>query len=109
PLLARLLVELFEARFAPKGRETAPARLRAQFALLAQGDAAAEAALKPVSDARRLARNTRQTRVHEALRALLDRVLSLDEDRILRSFMGAIDATLRTSFYQRDSAGSDKD
>ena len=109
PLLARLLVELFEARFAPKGRETATARLRAQFDLLAGSDAAAAAALKPVADARRLARSSRQEAVHEALKTLLDRVASLDEDRILRSFTGAIDATLRTSFYQRDKDGNDKD
>src|SRR5690606_310394 len=38
PLVARLLVELFEARFAPKGRDTDAARLRAQFELLAGGD-----------------------------------------------------------------------
>ena len=109
PLLARLLVELFEARFAPKGRETPLARLRAQFELLAGADAAAAAALKPVADARRLSRDGRQEKVHEALRALLDRVASLDEDRILRSFMGVIDATLRTSFYQRGKDGNDKD
>ncbi len=30
----------------------------------------------------------------------MDRVSSLDEDRILRSFIGVIDATLRTSYYQ---------
>lgn len=109
PVLARLLVELFEARFAPKGRAADTARLRAQFKTLAQGDEAVEAVLTPVVDARRRARNPRQEVVREALRALLDHVASLDEDRILRSFMGAIDATLRTSFYQRDADGNDKD
>ena len=109
PLLARLLVELFEARFAPKGRGSDTASLRAQLKLLAKGDAAVEAALEPVLDARRRARNPRQEKVREALRTLLDGVSSLDEDRILRSFMGVIDATLRTSFYQRDNEGNDKD
>ena len=109
PLLARLLVELFEARFAPEGRDTDVARLRAQFELLAGGDAAAASALKPVADGRRLASQGRQDRVHEALKVLLDRVASLDEDRILRSFIGVIDATLRTSFYQRGKDGNDKD
>nr|WP_095209028.1 NAD-glutamate dehydrogenase domain-containing protein [Luteimonas sp. JM171] len=109
PLVARLLVELFEARFAPKGRDTDAARLRAQFELLAGGDAAAAAALKPVAEARRLSRDGRQEKVRDALRTLLDRVASLDEDRILRSFMGVIDATLRTSFYQRGKDGNDKD
>lgn len=40
--------------------------------------------------------------------AALDDVASLDEDRILRSFMGVIEATLRTNFYQRDAAGQPK-
>ena len=35
----------------------------------------------------------------------MDRVYSLDDDRILRGFMGAIEATLRTSFYQRGKDG----
>src|SRR5690606_18079043 len=94
PLLARLLVELFEARFAPEGRDTETARLRAQFNLLAGGDTVAMAALKPVADGRRLARDGRQEKVREALRALLDGVASVDEDRILRSFMCVIDAPL---------------
>ncbi|WP_256843469.1 NAD-glutamate dehydrogenase domain-containing protein, partial [Pseudomonas aeruginosa] len=41
----------------------------------------------------------------DALLKLMDRVSSLDEDRILRSFMGVIDATLRTSYYQTDANG----
>jgi glutamate dehydrogenase len=35
------------------------------------------------------------------IREALDRARSLDEDRILRSFSAAIQATLRTNFYQR--------
>src|SRR5262249_61103512 len=35
-----------------------------------------------------------------ALRALLDNVASLDEDRILRAYHALIGATLRTSYYQ---------
>ncbi|WP_449278414.1 NAD-glutamate dehydrogenase [Leucobacter sp. GX24907] len=38
----------------------------------------------------------------------LDRVSSLDEDRILRSFIGVIEATWRTNFYQRDASGEPK-
>src|SRR5690606_17779574 len=37
--------------------------------------------------------------IRSALKGLLDRVASLDQDRILRSFIGCIDATLRTSYY----------
>src|SRR5690606_28195670 len=38
----------------------------------------------------------------DALAILLEEVSSLDEDRILRSFIGVINATLRTSFFQHD-------
>ncbi|AJT66742.1 NAD-specific glutamate dehydrogenase [Streptomyces lydicus] len=41
----------------------------------------------------------------EELDAALDQVASLDEDRILRSFLTVIKATLRTNHYQRDSEG----
>src|SRR5690349_196671 len=43
----------------------------------------------------------------ELLRAL-DDVPSLDHDRILRAFVGTIDATVRTNFYQRDVEGLPK-
>ncbi|MDQ2699403.1 MAG: NAD-glutamate dehydrogenase, partial [Actinomycetota bacterium] len=42
------------------------------------------------------------------LYAALDDVPSLDHDRILRSFIGVIEATLRTNFYQRDAEGLPK-
>ncbi|MCD9031972.1 NAD-glutamate dehydrogenase [Luteimonas sp. Y-2-2-4F] len=116
PLLARLLVELFEARFDPAvGGESKQAiregaeRLRAQFGALAAGDAAALAALEPVVVAREAGRDAQYDATRGALKALLDGVGSLDEDRILRGFMGAIDATLRTSYYQRAADGADKD
>ncbi|MFH8573799.1 NAD-glutamate dehydrogenase, partial [Streptomyces sp. NPDC017993] len=41
----------------------------------------------------------------EELDGALDQVASLDEDRILRSFLTVIKATLRTNHYQRDSHG----
>ncbi|MFE6908345.1 NAD-glutamate dehydrogenase [Streptomyces erythrochromogenes] len=41
----------------------------------------------------------------EELDGALDQVASLDEDRILRSFLTLIKATLRTNFFQADSAG----
>ncbi|MEY9965738.1 glutamate dehydrogenase [Streptacidiphilus sp. MAP12-16] len=40
----------------------------------------------------------------EELDGALDQVVSLDEDRILRSFLTLIKATLRTNFFQRDPA-----
>ncbi|HEU4577378.1 MAG TPA: NAD-glutamate dehydrogenase [Polyangiaceae bacterium] len=39
----------------------------------------------------------------------LDAVQSLDEDRILRLFLGVFRATVRTNFWQRDAAGELKD
>jgi glutamate dehydrogenase len=42
------------------------------------------------------------------IRSSLDAVASLDEDRILRAYLLLIEATLRTNFYQRDSAGLPK-
>jgi glutamate dehydrogenase len=40
-----------------------------------------------------------------SIEAALDDVANLDEDRILRSFLGVILATVRTNFYQYDDAG----
>ncbi len=106
PLLARLLVELFEAKFDPvTGKESKAdikagmERLTAQLKALAGDDEAALAALKPVIDARAGKREAQIEATRTALKGLFDRVASLDEDRILRSFIGVIDATLRTSYY----------
>ncbi|MGX1882839.1 NAD-glutamate dehydrogenase [Streptomyces sp. NPDC055287] len=41
----------------------------------------------------------------EELDGALDQVASLDEDRILRSFLTVIKATLRTSFFQKTETG----
>ncbi|MFJ6216372.1 NAD-glutamate dehydrogenase [Streptomyces sp. NPDC092296] len=41
----------------------------------------------------------------EELDGALDQVASLDEDRILRSFLHLIKATLRTNFFQRSESG----
>ncbi len=38
----------------------------------------------------------------------LDEVANLDEDRILRAFLGVIEATTRTNFYQRTDTGEFK-
>ncbi|MET9652766.1 MULTISPECIES: NAD-glutamate dehydrogenase [unclassified Streptomyces] len=42
----------------------------------------------------------------EELDGALDQVASLDEDRILRSFLTVIKATLRTNFFQRTADGT---
>lgn len=112
PLLARLLVELFEARFDPStGGETkaqilaGQERLREQLSVLAAGDEATLKALEPVLQARGSDRAAQQEATRAALLKLMDRVSSLDEDRILHSFIDVIDATLRTNYYQTSKDG----
>ncbi|MEV0724020.1 NAD-glutamate dehydrogenase [Micromonospora purpureochromogenes] len=77
PKIAALLVELFEARFAP-------------------GPASMEE------------RRQRGDELVGAIGAALDDVASLDQDRILRSYLTLIQATLRTSFYQKPVGGRPK-
>ncbi len=43
--------------------------------------------------------------ITEEIRGQLDEVVSLDADRILRSYLALIDATLRTNYYQHESPG----
>jgi glutamate dehydrogenase len=116
PLLARLLVELFEARFDPRtGGESkdeiaSGARdFQGQLDALAAGDATAVAVLRQVVEARSGSRERQEEATRAALLGLMDRVSSLDEDRILRSFIGVIDATLRTSYYVDYRDGLRKD
>jgi glutamate dehydrogenase len=112
PLIARLLVELFESRFDPahsagkggKGSHDAQMReaLRAQLDAITPADRkhAASTFIEEVAYARALDRDAQIDACRDALALLLEGVSSLDEDRILRSFMGVIDATVRTSYYQ---------
>ena len=44
----------------------------------------------------------------DTFESLLEGVESLDEDRILRSFLNLVQATLRTNFFQRDANGDSK-
>jgi glutamate dehydrogenase len=74
--IARMLVELFEARFDPDSFEDDP-------------------------DARTAAAEAMVERVQKSL----DQVASLDQDRILRSFLGLVQATLRTNHYRVDENG----
>ncbi len=48
------------------------------------------------------------TELVDRIGAALDDVASLDQDRILRSYLTLIQATLRTSFYQRGADGRPK-
>ncbi|MEO6500846.1 MAG: NAD-glutamate dehydrogenase domain-containing protein, partial [Jatrophihabitantaceae bacterium] len=78
--IAGLLVELFDARFNPEREDPADA-----------GDPTAGAELQ------------------DGIRAQIDQALagvsSLDQDRILRSLLSLITASLRTNYYRRDEAG----
>ncbi|GIF10582.1 NAD-glutamate dehydrogenase [Actinoplanes teichomyceticus] len=78
PEIARLLLELFDTRFAPALQLGESERARRAGAIAG--------------------------RVTE----LLDQVESLDQDRILRSYLTLIEATLRTSFFQRGADGRPK-
>ena len=78
PAVARNLVRLFEARFDPN---------------------AIRAGRAPERSAEKIT---------EQLRAGLDAVVSLDEDRILRAYLTLVEATLRTNYYQQDVAGKPK-
>src|SRR5690606_36038945 len=92
PLLARLIVELFEARFDPRaGHEDKAAIAHAQDALQRQleplaPDDGARAAIRAVVESRAGNRERRVEATRAALLGQLDRVASLDQDRILRSF-----------------------
>ncbi|WP_310964370.1 NAD-glutamate dehydrogenase [Nocardioides terrisoli] len=81
--ITRLLIQLFEARFNP-GRN---------------GDLAADGE----------ARVAKCAEIEERLLRALDDVASLDQDRILRSYLVSIKATLRTNFFQRDRDGRQHD
>jgi glutamate dehydrogenase len=50
----------------------------------------------------------RAEKLSESIRAGLDSVTSLDEDRILRAYWKVVQATLRTNFYQPDAQGNPK-
>ena len=78
--ITRLLVDLFESRFDP-GR----------------GDRSLEAGAE--------ARTAKMEAIEERLAKALDDVVSLDHDRILRSYRTLVRATLRTNFFQRNDAG----
>src|SRR5574337_848641 len=110
PAIAGLLVELFLARFDPR-RETlsadelkvAGATLTVEMKTLmpAHVQAAQPTLIDELGAALSRPRAEQIKIVEGAIGILLENVASLDEDRILRSFVGLIRATLRTSFFQR--------
>ena len=110
PALAGLLVELFLAKFDPR-RETlsadelkaAGASLTGEMqALIPQSVRNAQPALiDNLAAVLARPRGEQIALLEDAINTLLETVSSLDEDRILRSFVHAIQATLRTSFFQQ--------
>ena len=53
-------------------------------------------------------RTERETEVAAGIETALQKVESLDEDRILRHFVNAVQAAIRTNFYQIDTDGRPK-
>ncbi|TMJ89403.1 MAG: NAD-glutamate dehydrogenase [Alphaproteobacteria bacterium] len=53
-------------------------------------------------------RKAREAKITEKIESALRAVESLDEDRILRRFVNAITAAIRTNFYQLDAGGQPK-
>ena len=110
PAIAGLLVELFNAKFDPRREHLSTAELeQAQLDLRREMHALIPAdtqKAKPelIDSIINVLTQSREQQVHvlwEALKSLLDDVASLDDERILLSFMNTIRATLRTSYYQK--------
>jgi glutamate dehydrogenase len=80
--IARRLIELFETRFAPDN----------------------DGGLAPDDEVR----VARVAEIEEQINSDLEEVLSLDQDRILRSYLTIIKATLRTNYYQLTPSGQPK-
>jgi glutamate dehydrogenase len=78
PAIAAQIVQLFHTRFDPRLELTGAERARQEASVMAEIDAA------------------------------LQVVDSLDEDRILRHFVNAVAAAIRTNFYQADPGGQSK-
>jgi glutamate dehydrogenase len=116
PLMARLLVELFDALFNPeRDGESDHGRMQAQKALQQHmesrtgGKESKDAVLKEYLDelvkARAAKRSKQVKTIRKAFVRALASVTSLDEDRILHTFYSVILATLRTNYYQSDDTG----
>jgi glutamate dehydrogenase len=109
PALAGLLVELFEAGFDPRREsagkpaiENARKRLAKELQTLVSAEAL-KAQPRLIDDLVAARGETRAQQVAAtitAIKQLLEHVASLDEDRILRSYLGVIGATLRTNYFQ---------
>ena len=116
PLLARLLVELFEAMFDPgRGAESDYRRdlesrhlKRDLEALVAGGeqDPVLAEYLRNCQQARLAGgREEQVAAMQKAYLRGLNAVRSIDEDRILHVFSSVVSCTLRTNYFQADAGG----
>ena len=87
PAIAAGLVRLFEARLDPAAAQPAASRRSRTRGERPDG------------------RGNSSDEIVAQIRASLDSVASLDEDRILRAYLELVQATLRTNFYRRDPQG----
>jgi len=110
PAIAGLLVELFLAKFDPRREELGAVELKnARTALAGEMQALIPESVRQAHPALidNLVAALEQPRaeqikaIEETIGVLLENVSSLDDDRILRSFMALIRGTLRTSFFQQ--------
>ncbi len=113
PLIARLLVDLFEARFDPRrGQESeyrveqARKRSAQAYGALQGADSAADSVLSELLEeavaARGKGRELEVKTIRSAFMRALGLVSSLDEDRILHHFYNVIWETLRTNYFQAE-------
>ncbi|GLQ89345.1 NAD-glutamate dehydrogenase [Dyella flagellata] len=110
PAIAGLLIELFNAKFDPRREllaaaelEKAQADLRREMQALVSADTqkAKPELIDGIVEALAQKRDQQVHVLWQALKSLLDDVASLDDERIVLSFMNTIRATLRTSFFQQ--------
>ncbi len=110
PAIAGALIELFHAKFDPRreqlsGVELARAGEDLRREMLALIPASTRTARPELVDgmvaclARPRAEQVQA--LTEALRTLLDDVASLDDERIIKSYLDVVGATLRTSYFQQ--------
>lgn len=119
PLMARLLVEYFEARLDPhRADETRTQRHAARRGLESQCRYLAtsfdDSVLVEYLEELFVARENESGKagakaVRKVILRALDSVASADQDRILRGFADLVRAVLRTSFYQVDARGQARD
>ncbi|WP_266171765.1 NAD-glutamate dehydrogenase [Dyella subtropica] len=110
PAIAGLLVELFLAKFDPRREHLSADELKTAGEALA-GEMKAlipetvrtahPALIDGLVAALAKPRNEQIKEIEDAIGVLLENVSSLDDDRILRSFMALMRGTLRTSFFQQ--------